>query len=329
MIKKITTFSLAIFLIVSCGKPNDPEDYTGGYEIVKKFQTAGYANDLVIDGNLCYITLGELGISILDISNPLNPVTISSLSDGARGYSTKIAKKGNAIYIAAGSLGVTVVNVEDPNNMTVPFSNLNIKTARNVHIMGDYLISCISEHGFNMTNIEDPVVPWIRATNQTNGYAKGLTSSADKQKVFIATGEMGMAIFDISNFEEGYGIYPLITELRLSGYSEDIEIDENKSVAFVACGSEGIKIVDYSNISNLNVVGELKTGGYGYELFYENNKIYMTTKSAGLQIIDVSNAADPKLVGTVDTNFALGITVKDNYIFVADEEEGLIVISKP
>ena len=329
MLKKITTFSLAIFLVVSCGKPNDPEDYTGGYKIVKKFQTAGYANDLVIDGDLCYVAVGEVGLSVLDITNPLSPVTISTLSDGARGYSTKIAKKGNAVYMAAGSFGITVVNVDDPNNMTVSFANLNIKPAKNVHIMGNYLVSCLSEHGFNMTNIEDPQFPEIRGTNKTDGYAKGLASSTDKQKVFIATGEMGMSIFDISEFADGYGIYPKISDLNLFGYSEDILVDENRSVAFVACGSEGLKIVDYTNIANLNVVGEIKTGGYAYELYYENNKIYMTTKSAGLQIIDVSNVADPKLVGTVDTNYALGIEVKGNYILLADEEEGLIVISKP
>ena len=43
----------------------------------------------------------------------------------------------------------------------------------------------------------------------------------------------------------------------------------------------------------------------------------------GLQIIDVSDVTAPKLLGAVETKFALGLDMDENYIYLADEDEGI------
>jgi hypothetical protein len=55
----------------------------------------------------------------------------------------------------------------------------------------------------------------------------------------------------------------------------------------------------------------------------------MTSETYGLQIIDVSDITNPVLVGIVPTSYALGLCKDDKYIYVADETEGLIIISIP
>jgi hypothetical protein len=49
----------------------------------------------------------------------------------------------------------------------------------------------------------------------------------------------------------------------------------------------------------------------------------------GLQIIDVANAAEPKIIGVVPTGNARGFDMDEDHIYIADEVEGLIVISRP
>ena len=49
----------------------------------------------------------------------------------------------------------------------------------------------------------------------------------------------------------------------------------------------------------------------------------------GLQIFDVSNLSAPVRIGTVETDLAMGLTVDDEYVYVADEGEGLVIISIP
>ncbi|MCW8811866.1 MAG: hypothetical protein OQK64_12985, partial [Ignavibacteriaceae bacterium] len=91
----------------------------------------------------------------------------------------------------------------------------------------------------------------------------------------------------------------------------------------------GLVIADYSDTNDVKIVGSFSTGGYAKEVFYQNNKVYVATELRGLQIIDVSNVTSPFLIGTVETEYALGLTADDKYIYVADEKEGLIVVSTP
>lgn len=326
MFKTITIIVLASLLIVSCGKPNSPEDYTGGYQIAAKFQTAGYTSDVLIDGDICYVTQGEGGLSILNISDPKNPTLIKNLSEGVRGYSTKMAKKDNILYIAASGFGVTVVDVADPTSPEVTGSNLNVKPAKNFHIMGDYLITAVSELGFKFSSIETPAYPDIRGVTHTDGYTKAITTTADESKLFAVTGEMGLSVYDIAVIDDGYGIYPLLGTIDLPGYAESVVLNEDKQVAFIACGSAGIQVIDYTEPSNLKIIGSYECPGHAKEVVYENNKLYVA--ASGMQVYDVSTASDPKLLGIVDTDYALSVAIDTQYIYLADKEEGVVIIPK-
>ena len=55
----------------------------------------------------------------------------------------------------------------------------------------------------------------------------------------------------------------------------------------------------------------------------------MTTGSRGLKIFDVTSVSAPVLIGTVKTELAKGLDMDGNYLYVADEVEGLITISIP
>jgi hypothetical protein len=76
-------------------------------------------------------------------------------------------------------------------------------------------------------------------------------------------------------------------------------------------------------------VSSYETGGYAKEILYKNGRVYMTAELRGLKIFDVTNAASPVLIGTVKTEFAMGLAMDDDYIYVADEVEGLITIAIP
>jgi len=145
----------------------------------------------------------------------------------------------------------------------------------------------------------------------------------------VACGEMGFAIHDISYLIGGQGEYTLIGWTDTPGYSEDVVAHPTLPVAFLACGTGGFFIVDYSDSANVKVIGSYSTGGYAKEVNYKNNKAYVTTGARGLQVFDVSNLSAPVLIGTVETELAMGLAVDDKYVYVADESEGLIIISIP
>jgi len=97
----------------------------------------------------------------------------------------------------------------------------------------------------------------------------------------------------------------------------------------VACGTAGFTIIDFSDPEELKIVSRYETGGYAKEILYKDGKVYMTTESRGLKIFDVRSVSAPVLIGTVKTEYAKGVDMDNNYIYVADEVEGLITISIP
>jgi hypothetical protein len=322
-----------VILLSSCGKPTTPESlndskYTGGYKIVKKFQTPGYSQDVIVEGNLLYMAQGEGGLLIVDVADPANPQIVSVTTDGVRGYSSKIEKKDTIVYLAAGSFGLSVLNVTDPAVPVVTVSNLNMKPAKDLHIMGDYLFTAVSEQGIRIAEISIPGQPDIRGGIYSTGYAHGIAHTTDSL-LLVASGEMGLTVYNLSNFQNGYGIYPQVGWCDTPGYAEAVTINEDQKTAFVACGTSGLQIINYADTNNIRIVGSFDEGGYAKELVLKNDLLYLTVELGGLQIIDVSTVTDPYLVGTIETEFSLGVDVDNDHVYVADEDEGLIIIEIP
>lgn len=324
MYKITTTLVLATLLIASCGKPNSPEDYTGGYEISGSIATYGDANAVVVDGNYAYVTQGEGGLAVFNVSNPKTPILVTNVSDNMDGYSTKVIKKDNFLYIAAGTGGINRVDITDPTNPIPLNRDVNGKIV-DIQFMDDYLISAASESGYKVTYVTADYFD-ARGTIDTNGFAKGLTITADNSKLFVATGEMGLSLYDISNFEDGYGEYPVLSSVNLPGYAENVVLNQAKQVAFVSCGAGGLQVIDYSDSANIKIVGTYDCAGYAKDLVYENNKLYVT--ASGLQVYDVSTPADPKILGIVDSEYAYSLALDSDNIYVADKEQGLLIIPK-
>ena len=324
---------LSIFILIACGKPSDPESLnsqtTGGYSVLSRFSTPAYAQDVVVEDNLAYIAQGEGGLIIIDISDPENPQTISVTSKNVRGYCSKIAKRDSAIYLAAGTFGINVINVSNIDTPVLSVPNLGMKPAKDFHIMGDYLFTSISEQGVGICEISYSTQPDIRTEFKTIGYARNMITTADNLFLLVACGEMGLSIYNISDFQEGYGDYQLAGWKDTPGYAEDVAVFDEEDIAFLACGTAGLQILDFSDTANIFIAGFYDGGGYAKELIYENGLIYMVTETYGLQVIDVSLVSNPKLVGSVGSEYALGVDADENYIYIADEEEGLIVVSKP
>ncbi|MBW7843753.1 MAG: hypothetical protein LC124_07895 [Ignavibacteriales bacterium] len=321
-----------IFFIISCGSPNDPEvfeDNNNGYEIVSKFATSGYAQDIIKEDSLLFVVQGEGGLAIVNIKDHSKPKLVSEVLSSLRGYSYKVASKDSVVFIAAGNFGVSAVDISDPYHPVVTVNNLPMKPAKNLFVKDDYLFTAVSELGFNIAEVSLPNSPDVRTTTFTPGYAQSLITTEDDKYLLVACGELGFAMMDISDFQEGFGSYPVAGWLDTPGYAVDVITHPTKQIAFLACGTSGLVIIDYADTLNLKIIGTFNTGGYAKELAYKDNKIFITTETRGLQIIDVSDLSKPKRIAAVSTKYAMGIFIDDQYVYVADQQEGIVVVKIP
>ena len=322
---------VSLIFLTGCGTPNDPDSITGGdggYKIVSKYKTSGFAQDVVVKDTLVYIAQGEGGLGIINASDPSSPKLLANLIEGCRGYSSKIAQLDSIIYIASGLFGITMINVADPNNPEF-FNNRNLKPGKDFCIYKKFLLIAVSEEGVWIADNSDPFHPNPTSPLTPPGYAQGVACSSDSNYILVAVGEMGLAFYDISQLQTGTGNYPLIKVVDTDGYAENVCINPGMPIAYVASGKGGLAIIDYSDSLDIKLASKFDTGGYAKEVFYQSGKVYITTELRGLQIIDVSNPSAPYRIGTIQTGYAKGVTADDHFIYVADEDEGLIIISIP
>ena len=332
MLRFFCTLLLVSLLLLSCGTPIDPESIDGndgGYKIVSRFTTTGYSQDVVVDNTIAYVAHGEGGLMIINISDPNKPVEITNVNEGMKGYANKVARKDSVLYIASGGFGVSVVNASDPENPQITATNLALKPAKNFLVMGNFLFTSVAEYGVQISEISYATQPDIRGGTNTPGFAQGISVSADSNYLLVACGEMGLAVFDISELQSGWGNYPMLGGVDIPEYTEDVVSHPTLPYAYIACGTAGLTIADFSDPADLKIVGRYDTGGYAKEILYKDGKVYMTTGSRGLKIFDVTSVSAPVLIGTVKTELAKGLDMDGNYLYVADEVEGLITISIP
>jgi hypothetical protein len=322
---------LLLYLFPGCGTPNDPESVLGGdggYKITGKCATTAFAQDVVVKDTVAYLAQGEGGLIEINVSDHTKPKVIATITS-IRGYTYKLAMLDTIVYLASGTFGINTVDISTPINPTLLANNRSISPAKDFGFYSNFLFIAISEEGVRIADLSYPAEPDIRGKLVTPGFAQGITATPDSNFAIVACGETGLAFFDLSQLQNGYGEYSYAQLVDIPGYAENVTINPDIKFVYVASGTAGLTIVDYSDSSNAKVIGRFNTGGYAKEVFYQNNKIYITTEQRGLQIIDVSDPTAPVRIGTVPTEYAKGVTADDNYIYVADEDEGLIVISIP
>lgn len=323
--------SLPVILITGCGKPNDPESIysSNGYEIITKFATPATAQDVVFRDTICYIAQGEGGLLIVNVKDRLSPKIMSMITKDVRGYSRTISRKDDHVYLAAGTFGFTALNIADPYNPIVTASNLQMKPARNSVVVDNFMYCSTSEQGVNIAELSSPGYPDIRGITVTNGYANGVAVNSERTLMFVACGELGLSIYDISNFEDGWGTYPLVGWYDTPGYAENVILKEDKNIALVASGSAGMFLIDYSDPANLKKTGSYYSEGDAYDMICEGDLVYLSSEKGGFHVVDITDPANPETKARLYMKQAMGLDMDSKYIYVADNDDGLIIISKP
>lgn len=322
---------VATVFIFGCGKPNEPESIfnSEGYTIVKKYPTVAAAQDVVINGNLCFIAQGEGGLQTVNVLDHSNPSSLSFITDGVRGYSRSIAYYDNHVYLSAGTFGFTSVNVSNPDTPVLTAANINMKPAKSAFVLDNYMFCAISEQGVQIAELSSSGLPDIKSKTKVPGYANEVIANSDKTLMFVACGEMGLSIFDISDFQEGYGTYPSVGWIDTPDYVWSVAIAEDSKLAFVASGTAGLQIIDYSVISDIKVVGTLVTDGKANKVKYADGLVYMSAEKGGFYVINVDDPANPIAKARLGLTQAMGFDIDSKYIYVADDVDGLVIISKP
>ncbi|NUN10071.1 MAG: T9SS type A sorting domain-containing protein [Ignavibacteriaceae bacterium] len=273
--------------IVDISNPAAPV-YTGfipGY--------GGYHQYMNVRSGYAYICDYDAGLQVVNVSNPANPVNVTTVPSGYR--TARIVFDGNYGYVAVGDSGVWIYNVANPASPVLAAKAQTTGRAASLYY-GAITVGGVPTGHIYVSN-RNPA-PGLSAINVSNPLSP-VTSS------FLAA-------------------------VAAPSGTAYIPYYHNDKV-YVAYGSAGLRIIDVSNPNNLTLLGTANLGGDSRAVVASGNYAYVAARDSGVYIVDVTNSAAPVKVKTIKTTRARGISIKGSIVYVAasDSGAGMIDISNP
>jgi hypothetical protein len=277
-------------------------------------------NDIAMSGMYAYIATQGGGLSVIDVSNPYQPVEIGS--EDMPGYGGKdavvsggLAYVGN--YTPYGSY-LRVVDVSDPFNPT-EIGNLETPEPRDLALEGDHIYCAAAGRGLRIINVSTPHSPILLGTFNTDWQVRTVGVSGDVAYITDLTNGLDSIFFTVDITEPTQPVS--LGSTTISGNVRDVLISGD--YAYLA-NVGGVHIVDVSNPSAPEEKLAHATPGRAVGLFLDGTTLYVADDTEGLYILDVTDPLNPAFVGQMDTSGnANHVAVQGDYAFVADGDNGL------
>ena len=318
--KKITYLSLFLALIISCGRPEVPDEQTHTFEIVSVCNLPGYSRGIDISGDFAYIANDQGGLQIINISDPESTYIVGE-------YLTSVSAQGVAVrenfaYVVLSSgQGLLVLDISDPSAPVEIGSDGNY-TEYNVVAPPDTFYIYIAAHDFFIIeNCSIPALPYYDQRIPTPGIARGIFVS--DSLAYLTCEQMGLYIYYAVRPDSEV---PLLGSIDTPSNARDVYVDGD--YAYVADGRAGLVIIDVSDPENPKISSVYDTPDYANDIFISDNCAYVADGKGGLQIVDVTNPEEPVYYGEVETSYAYAVYVKDELIYIADRDMGLLIITE-
>jgi hypothetical protein len=167
--------------------------------LVAQLATPGSANDVRVAGTVAYVA-EDVGLQLVDVSDPAHPVLLGSLSFPA-GRQVRVAVGGNLVYLADLSFGLHVVDVTNPMQPREVGSLALAGTPRAVSLggtglgssglIGSYAVVACGNGGVAVVDVSVPTAPVLLGTTPP-GQPRAGSVTVRGHYAYVAAGEEGI-----------------------------------------------------------------------------------------------------------------------------------------
>lgn len=255
------------------------------------------------DGGYAYVTAGEFGLRILDISDPAAPAEIGFYETPAPAW--EIETVGNTAYVAADD-GLHILNLSNP---TVPAQvgfHPTADAARDVAVVGKlaYVAEGYTEDagtaergGLHIVDLSDPANP-----RQVGFYPMNPLDAGELERANAPRGALGVDL--LAGSPEGPLYACLLYRTPERG---------------------GLRVVDVSDPANPQQVGDYAEVVYSVSDVLVEDQFAFVAAGAdqGLLVLNLSDPTQPVLEVNAVPGAARGLALADGTLYVADHFGGL------
>ncbi len=336
----------APLLIISCGERKNPAGKPPTpYKIVAEIPPVGVFKGLFLNGANSFIAADYAGLFKIDLSDPASPGYPFPCASGSVYRwvnSVQYFPATSHLYLIGSNgtnPGITLYDLLSDTTAQIKFitssgpSQLYVQEV--IHYVSDSLVvdslllhlidNVGDEHGF-YTQVYEPVgtAGFLRKTTLNYDFPNGLiydfAVSDSGNTAYLAVDEYGMDIVDIP------------TETRLGrfdteGFCRGIAVQGD--YCYLADRYWGLQVLDVSipaapvRVANLRFEGARDCE----KVRVCGDRALVMDLYDGVFAVDVSDPANPKELFNFDTVTPTDIAIDGDYIYVIDEDAGLVIAS--
>ena len=297
------------------------------YNLTNLSKLGSYKDNVTITNmfaseNYVYITDFNIGLIIIDVSDPMNPNKIIELKEGE--YLCDFIIEEHYIYLVDSAYGLKIIDISDPSNPNV-IGGCNLKIVHGtIAIKGNYVYIDNGEDGLAVIDVSDPTNPSIVANYTGMEYIWNIEITRD-YAFLIDSGEI-MDILDISD-----PLYPI----KINNYTSSSRLDLIKvydEYGYLISSSGLIKILNLSDPTNPTLICNYQSKEYeslidsnsyilGHQFVLNDSVAYLASMNYGLELIDMSDPKNPKHLGQFEKESSIrDVQIYENFTWIIDNE---------
>ena len=342
---KTVPFLLILLILFSCGDRKTPVAPGVEYSIAGTLAPVGIFKhiDVLENSDLAYISADYMALLEVDLSNPANPVIVDTIQNDFMGevWSSVISEVTGYGYVETDASNWATWAIRAFPMDSIKTSSYHIINTASPPVDKFDVQEFVRDS--SGTVLFDSVYIYILDNTEWNNFqrqyfyfnglnwAQGAVIGYPTQDVYdfdvqddyayLALDEYGAVILDLLNNAA------VIGEFDTEGYCRGI--DTEGDYCYLADWHWGLQVLDVSDPANPVRVANLKFDGADdcEKVKVLGDRAVVMDKYNGFYAVDISNPANPQTIFNVDTITPTDFVLTEEYIYVVDEDAGLIVIS--
>jgi filamentous hemagglutinin family protein len=292
---------------------------------------------IYISGSLAFLSISNLGLRIVDISDPKHPHIVATFAGVTNSYNAVVV--GRYAYVADNVLGLVIIDISNPVSPTLVSTSPIAGGTTHVAVSGNFAyLTDFNSGAIRIFDVTSPTTPTLVSSYLTAGnpaiprQQRGITGapysvSVIGQYMYIADFSSAVEIVNVSNPRLPVHVGSYFTNISAQRIQAGVP---NTPVDFAVAGNNlyvadqvsGLYILNITNPTAPVLVGSYEPGGLAGSTYYGiqvvGNYAYVADFAGRLTKIDVSSPMSPTLVGmSVTSDRANAVAVAGNYGFLA------------
>ena len=224
---------------------------------------------------------------------------------------------------AVSNWGLEIFSLADP---TKPVRIGEIATpgqAQSVVVDGDTAYIADGEAGVHVIDIAVPTVPSLVKT--LGGFTDARKVQIADEKLYVLGRERGMMVYNQNDVHNTQTPRPR-SFFRTGGTPINIVI--HKETVYLSDDRQGVYVLEPSPFGNFDFRSVVPILAAAYEIQETADATYAYVASGNLTLVDMTDSQNPETDFRLNTpGFATGIQLRNNTVYLADQQAGLLMIN--